>query len=284
MGSKLQFTKMHGIGNDFVMINALGGASALQEEIGQQAAWLCDRKFGVGADGVILILPSDTADLRMRMFNPDGTEAEMCGNGIRCFAKFAYDKGLTQNTILQIETGAGILETRARVSEGCVDLVTVDMGEAHLAPAEIPVTLAGAGDGPIVAAPLTVEGREYAITCVSMGNPHCVVFVDDVASFPVTEIGPKFERDPAFPRRINTEFVQVLGDGEVRMRVWERGAGETLACGTGACAVGVASALNGKTGRDVLVHLAGGDLQIAWRDDNRVMMTGPAATVFEGVI
>ena len=283
MGLSLAFTKMHGIGNDFVMIDALNPRlSALAGEIGQQSKWLCDRKFGVGADGVILIMPSDVADFRMRMFNPDASEAEMCGNGIRCFAKFVYDKGLTKKTTLVVETGAGILETRAQVAGGCVSLVTVDMGEAELKPSAIPVAIDSAS--PIVGAPLEVDGNKYEITCVSMGNPHCVVFVEDVAGFPVSEIGPKFELHSAFPRRTNTEFVQVLSPEEVRMRVWERGAGETLACGTGACATAVASALNGKTGRKVTVHVAGGDLQIAWRDDNHVMMTGPAATVFEGEI
>jgi diaminopimelate epimerase len=280
----LQFTKMHGIGNDFVMIDATGSNGvALLKEAQDRAVWLCDRKFGVGADGVILLLASSAADFQMRMFNPDGSEAEMCGNGIRCFAKFAYDKGLTQKTTLRVETGAGLLETVAHVAGGKVQTVTVDMGEAHLVPKEIPVHLPDVVEGPIVAAPLCIAGMDYAITCVSMGNPHCVVFVDDVESFPVAEIGPKFERHPVFPRRINTEFIEVLGPSEVRMRVWERGAGETLACGTGACATAVACALNGKTGRDVTVHLAGGDLKIAWREDNRVMMTGPAATVFEGV-
>lgn len=283
MALNLPFTKMHGIGNDFVMIDALNPRlAALSGEIQQQSEWLCDRKFGVGADGVILILPSDTADFRMRMFNPDGSEAEMCGNGIRCFAKFVYDKGLTRKTTLSVETGAGLLETQAQVAGGCVSLVTVDMGEARLKPNEIPVAIDGTES--VVGTPLEVDGKTYAITCVSMGNPHCIVFVDDVASFAVAQIGPKFEKHPIFPRRINTEFVQVLGPKEVRMRVWERGAGETLACGTGACATAVACALNGKTGREVTVHLAGGDLQIAWREDNHVMMTGPAATVFEGEI
>lgn len=281
----MRFTKMHGIGNDFVMVDATGadGPSVLADAETRAVA-ICDRRFGVGADGVIAVLPAEGADFTMRMFNPDGSEAEMCGNGIRCFAKFAYDQGLTTKSVLDVQTGAGLLTTCASIVDGTVSTVEVDMGEARLDRTVIPVDLGDSATGPVIAQPLMVAGREWSITCVSMGNPHCVVFVDDVAEFPLAEVGPLFEKHPAFPRRTNTEFVQVISSNEVRMRVWERGAAETLACGTGACAVAVASALNGKTGRDVLVHLAGGDLRIVWRDDNHVIMTGAAATVYEGEI
>ncbi|HEY3331547.1 MAG TPA: diaminopimelate epimerase [Capsulimonadaceae bacterium] len=281
----MQFTKMHGIGNDFIMVAATGSDGAnLLAEAQARAVELCDRKFGVGADGVILVLPASEADFTMRMFNPDGSEAEMCGNGIRCFAKFAYDKGLTTKTTLDVITGAGRLTTRSNVVDGQVSTVEVDMGVAHLERRDIPADLGDGRTGPIVNQPLSVGGQDWNITCVSMGNPHCVVFVDDVASFPLEKYGPQFEKNKAFPRRTNTEFVQVLGPAEVRMRVWERGAAETLACGTGACAVAVSSALSGYTGRDVVVHLAGGDLSIQWLDNGRVIMTGTATTVYEGTV
>jgi diaminopimelate epimerase len=230
------------------------------------------------------VLPSREAQFEMRMFNPDGSEAEMCGNGIRCFAKYVYDNGLSRDTTLSVKTGAGILVTDSTVEDGKVTLVKVDMGHAILERSLVPVDLHDGGTGPVVSAPLEVLGHEYPITAVSMGNPHCVVFVDDVASFPLSEIGPSFESHWAFPKRTNTEFVQVLSNVEVHMRVWERGAAETLACGTGACAVAVASSLNGHTGRQVLVHLAGGDLSIDWKLDGRVEMTGAAKTVFAGDI
>jgi diaminopimelate epimerase len=281
----MKFTKMHGIGNDFVMVEAFHPKDApLLVEAKERSVFLCDRKFGVGADGVIVVLPSKEAQFEMRMFNPDGSEAEMCGNGIRCFAKYVYDNDLSQDSTLSIKTGAGILATDATVVDGRVASVKVDMGKAVLDRALIPVDLGDGGCGPVVSQSLRVLGQEYNITTVSMGNPHCVVFVDDVANIPLTVLGPSFEKHKAFPKRINTEFVQILSKSEVRMRVWERGAAETLACGTGACATAVASALNQHTGRDVLVHLAGGDLQISWKMDGRVEMTGPAETVFQGEI
>jgi diaminopimelate epimerase len=281
----MKFTKMHGIGNDFVMIDAAGknGAGNLAEAQAR-AVFLCDRKFGIGADGIIVVAPGDGSDFEMRMFNPDGTEAEMCGNGIRCFAKYVYDNGLSRNTTVTVKTGAGLLTTESTVVDGAVTLVKVDMGQAILERSLIPVDLRDGKTGPIISEPLEVDGKTYAITTVSMGNPHCVVFVDNVAAFPLSAVGPHFESHWAFPKRINTEFVQVISDNEVRMRVWERGAAETLACGTGACATAVASALNHHTGKDVLVHLAGGDLQISWRPDGRVQMTGAAETVFSGQV
>jgi diaminopimelate epimerase len=281
----MNFTKMHGIGNDFVMVDAVSGdRQAVLAEAEARSVFLCDRKFGVGADGVIVVLPSREAQFEMRMFNPDGSEAEMCGNGIRCFAKFVYDTGLSADTTLSIKTGAGVLSTISTVEQGRVVLVKVDMGQAILDRSLVPIDLRDGKSGPVISSPLEVLGREYLINAVSMGNPHCIVFVDDVDTVPITEIGPAFESHWAFPRRTNTEFVQVLSGSEVKMRVWERGAAETLACGTGACATAVASALNNYTGRDVLVHLAGGDLAISWKADGHVEITGPAETVFAGEI
>jgi diaminopimelate epimerase len=281
----MKFTKMHGIGNDFVVVDATGKDSArLFAESKERSVFLCDRKFGVGADGVITVLPGSDARFEMRMFNPDGSEAEMCGNGIRCFAKYIFDSGLSTDTTLSVKTGAGILLTDATIVDGKVAMVKVNMGPAILDRHLVPVDLKDGGSGPVISSPLEVLGSTYKVTTVSMGNPHCVVFVDNVEDFPLADVGPAFERHWAFPRRTNTEFVQIISDSEVRMRVWERGAAETLACGTGACATGVASALNGHTGRDVLVHLAGGDLQISWKSDGRVEMTGPAETVFDGDI
>ncbi|MDR3708508.1 MAG: diaminopimelate epimerase [Capsulimonadaceae bacterium] len=281
----MNFWKMHGIGNDFLLVDgtAAGGADVVRQAR-EQAVALCDRRKGVGADGVIVVSPSDVADFRMRVFNADASEAEMCGNGIRCFAKFVHDGGLLRKTDLNIETGAGVLTTRATLRGGVVDVVEVDMGEARLNPADVPVELEGGGGDPVISQPLVVDGRIWNITCVSMGNPHCVVFVDDVAAFPVGHIGPLFENHRAFPRRTNTEFVQVIGKSELRMRVWERGSGETMACGTGACAAAVAGSLTGRTTRDAIVHLAGGDLSICWKPDNHVLMTGAAATVYTGVV
>ena len=281
----MRFTKMHGIGNDFVVVNCLGKeGAALAEEARRRAAFLCDRKLGVGADGVIAVLPGRAAPFEMRFFNPDGSEAEMCGNGIRCFAKYVCDRGFARGeTDLPIETGAGLLRVQAQAGpDGKVAAVRVDMGAPVLRPADVPTTL-GAGDGPVIAAPLALADRTLLITAVSMGNPHAVTFVDDTASYPVAQIGPQVESHAAFPRRTNSEVIQVLSDREINFRVWERGAAETLACGTGACAAVVACVLNGKTDRNVLVHLPGGDLDIEWSEaDNHVYMTGPAADVFEG--
>lgn len=281
----MHFTKMHGIGNDFVMVNCLGEDSdARLIEAQGRAIFLCDRKFGVGGDGVIALLPGHHAPFAMRMFNPDGSEAEMCGNGIRCFAKFLYDRGLTRGeTNIPVETGAGLLHLEIHAGpDGKAQAVRVDMGEPVLKPSDVP-TMLGEGDAPVVNVPLDLGGRTVYITAVSMGNPHAVTFVDDVKNYPIDTVGPQVESHLVFPRRINTEFVEVLSDREINFRVWERGAGETLACGTGACAATVACVLNGKTGRRVLVHLPGGDLDIEWSpSDNHVYMTGAAAEVFEG--
>ncbi len=283
----MHFTKMHGIGNDFVLVNCLGAdGGALLAECRQQAVPLCDRKFGIGGDGVITLLPGETVPFAMRMFNPDGTEAEMCGNGIRCFAKFLFDRGLTQGQHeIAVETGAGLLHLQIMVGpDGKAATVRVDMGEPVLTPAQIPAILSDT-DTPIINAPLTLADRTLHVTAVSMGNPHAVVFVENVKDYSVETVGRQVEHHPAFPRRTNTEFIQVVSDHEIIFRVWERGAGETLACGTGACAAVVACVLNGKTGRSVLVHLPGGDLDIEWSEtDNHVYMTGAAAEVFEGEI
>lgn len=279
----MRFTKMHGAGNDYVYLDCF---SQPPPERLRDLAWrMSDRHFGVGSDGLILILPSQVADARMQMFNADGSEAEMCGNGIRCLAKYVYDHGLVRESTLTIETGAGILSLDLEVEDGLVRRVRVDMGEPILAPQRVPTTLAGntaAPAGAVVDAPLDIGGRQLAVTCVSMGNPHCVTFVDRLSDDWVLRIGPLLEMSPHFPRRVNAEFVEVLSPEEVRMRVWERGSGETLACGTGATAVCVAGALTGRTGRKILAHLPGGDLELHWADDNHVHMTGPAVEVFSG--
>ncbi len=283
----MQFTKMHGIGNDFVMVNCLGQDGDTQHEAArQQAAYLCDRKFGVGGDGVIAVLPGGTAQFAMRFYNPDGSEAEMCGNGIRCFAKYLWDRGLTRGeNFVPVETGAGLLHLQIQVGpDGKADSVRVDMGEPVLEPALVPTTL-GEGAKSAVNVPIDIGDQTVHVTTVSMGNPHAVIFVDSVKEYPIEIVGPKVEVHPAFPRRINTEFIEVLSGHEINFRVWERGAAETLACGTGACAAAVACFLNGKTGRRVLVHLPGGDLDIEWSEgDNHVYMTGAATEVFEGEI
>ena len=281
----MKFTKMHGIGNDFVVVNCLGSdGGALLAEAQRRAVDLCDRKFGIGGDGVIAVLPGQATPFEMRMFNPDGTEAEMCGSGIRCFAKFLFDRHLTGGkSEIAVETGAGILHLQITAgADGKLATVRVDMGEPVLKPSLIPTVLTE-GDAPIVNVPLDLGDLTLSVTAVSMGNPHAVTFVEDVKNYPIETIGPQVEHHPAFPRRTNTEFIQVVSDHEIIFRVWERGAGATLACGTGACAAVVACVLNGKTGREVLVHLPGGDLDIEWSEaDNHVYMTGPAAEVFEG--
>jgi len=283
----MQFTKMHGIGNDFVMVDCLGqDGQRLLEEAKARAIFLCDRKFGIGGDGVIALLPGRSAPFEMKMYNPDGSESEMCGNGIRCFAKYLFDRGWTGGeTNLPVETGAGLLHLQIHAgADGKADTIRVDMGEPILKPSKIP-TILGEGDGPVVNVPLALEGRKLSVTTVSMGNPHAVIFVDDVKNYPIETIGPQVEHHPAFPRRTNTEFIEVLSETEINFRVWERGAGATLACGTGACAAVVACVLNHKTGRNVLVHLPGGDLEIEWSEaSNHVYMTGPAAEVFVGQI
>ena len=288
----MHFTKMHGIGNDFVVVNCLGAdGPALLSECENRAVELCDRKFGVGGDGVLALLPGEAApsnkqQFKMRMFNPDGTEAEMCGNGVRCFAKFLFDRGLMQGrSEIAVETGAGRLHLQITPgADGKAATVRVDMGEPVLTPSQIPTVLSET-DTPVINAPLMLADHTLHVTTVSMGNPHAVVFVENVKDYPLETVGPQVELHPAFPRRTNTEFIQVVSDREIIFRVWERGAGETLACGTGACAAVVACVLNGRTGREVLVHLPGGDLDIAWSDtDNHVYMTGPAAEVFTGNI
>ncbi|MDD5997527.1 MAG: diaminopimelate epimerase [Bacteroidales bacterium] len=273
----MKFTKMHGISNDYIYIN---GATEKIYNPSDVAIKLSDRHTGIGSDGIVMILPSKTCDFRMRMFNSDGSEAEMCGNASRCVGKYVYDKGLTKKTKVSLETLAGKKILNLHVVDGKVDMVTVDMGEPILRGTDIPTIF----DLPtVVSQPIVVSGKKILTTCVSMGNPHSVVYVDDVDSLDLEKIGPSYECHPAFPHKTNTEFVEIISRNEVKMRVWERGAGETMACGTGACAVAVASVLNGFTDRDVRVKLRGGDLQIKWDDeDNHVYMTGPATTVYEG--
>ena len=281
----MKFTKMHGCGNDYVYVDCtehmLANPSAA-------AIAVSDRHFGVGGDGLILICPSDKADFRMAMYNADGSEGSMCGNGIRCVSKFVYDKGLTDKTTLNIETKAGIKTLELTVENGNVSLVKVNMGMPDFRAEAVPVVglgreVPGLGEG-VVGQTVTVAGKPWTMTCLSMGNPHAVVWVDDVASLPLEQIGPAFEHAPYFPDRVNTEFVQVLNDHEINMRVWERGSGETLACGTGACASVAACYLNGRTGTQVMVHLRGGDLAVELGEDGCIYMTGPATTVFEGEI
>jgi len=274
----MKFTKMHGAGNDYVYVD---GFRERVDDPATLARLVSDRHFGIGSDGLILILPSTVADVRMRMFNSDGSEAEMCGNGLRCVAKYAYDHGLVDKLAVTIETGAGLLPVELFANAaGKVERVRVNMGRPRLTRAEIPMT--GPPEERVVGQELAILDRTLRITCVSMGNPHCVIYVDDVASFPVATFGPAIENHPLFPRRTNVEFVQVLSPGEVRQRTWERGAGETLACGTGAAAVTVAGLLTGRTGHRLLNHLTGGDLELTWDGSGEVFMTGPAVEVFTG--
>lgn len=275
----MKFTKMHGLGNDYVYVNAF--EEKLTGDLPKLAIAISNRHKGIGSDGLILIEPSEVADARMRMFNADGSESEMCGNGIRCVAKYVYDHGIAQKDRLKIETGAGILTLDLTVKNGLVDLVRVDMGRPILASKDIPTTLPG---DPPVNVGLNVDGRSIRVTCVSMGNPHCITYVDQLSDEWVLGIGPKVERHAAFPRRVNAEFIQVLSRKEVNMRVWERGSGETQACGTGACAVCVAGVLTGKTDHNLLIHLPGGDLKLEWDiSTDHVFMTGPATEVYTGV-
>jgi diaminopimelate epimerase len=273
---KIAFTKMHGIGNDFIVIDCRDNTPGSQlSGLGELSRRLCDRRFGIGADQLLLLETSQTSDFAMRIFNADGSEVEMCGNGIRCLAKYIWDRGFSYRNILEIETPAGIIRP-----ERAGEMVKVDMGEPLLEGRLIPVAL----DGQIINKPLAIADREFAITCVSMGNPHAVIVVDTVEAFDVRRYGPVIEHHPLFPKRTNVEFIQVLGPDNIRMRVWERGSGETLACGTGASAVGVAANLLGLTRKKTTVHLLGGDLQIEWSGNNHVYMTGPAVEVFEGLI
>ena len=274
----MKFTKMQGIGNDYVYVNCLQETIENPSELAKK---ISDRHYGVGSDGLIMINPSDKADFEMEMYNADGSRGEMCGNGIRCVAKYVYDYGLTDKTSISVETLAGIKYLDLTVEDGKVVLVKVDMVKPMLRPEEVPVV---SEKEEVIDEPITVDGQEYRMTCVSMGNPHAVVFIDqDVKEFPLETVGVKFENHERFPKRVNTEFVNVLDRHTAQMRVWERGSGETLACGTGACAVAVACALNGLTEDEVTVKLLGGDLQIKWdREKNTVYMTGPAEVVFDG--
>lgn len=276
----MKFTKMHGIGNDYVYVNCF------QEEVknpSEVSKYVSDRHFGVGSDGLILIKPSDVADFKMDMYNADGSQGEMCGNGIRCVAKYVYDYGLTDKENISVETLAGIKYLELTIENGKVALVKVNMGSPELIPEKIPVVAEGTR---AIDVPLEVKGKQYQMNCVSMGNPHCVIFMDeDVRGLNLEATGPDFEHHERFPKRINTEFVNVLDNHTLRMRVWERGSGETLACGTGACATAVAAMLNGHVQKEVTVHLLGGDLTIQWDGgDAPVYMTGPATTVFDGIV
>lgn len=277
----MRFVKMHGAGNDFVVIDVAEEALP-EQQLSLIAQRACDRHFGVGSDGLIIVLPSRTANFRMRMFNPDGSEAEMCGNGIRCFAKYLYDRKMHKDAVMTVETLGGVKTLKLTTARGRVEAVRVDMGEPELRRSEIPMK--GADSPRVVAEPLKAGGKKLEVTCLSMGNPHCVTFVGRVEDYPVEKIGPLVERHASFPRRTNVEFVEIMSDKEFRMRTWERGAGETLACGTGACAAAVAAMLNGKVERKVSVHLRGGDLFIEWLGDNRVQMTGPVEEVFAGEV
>lgn len=277
----IPFTKMHGLGNDYVFVDLYrsgGGAPFDPAELSREVS---DRHFGIGSDGLILILPSDKADFRMRIFNADGSEGEMCGNGIRCFAKYVYEQGYTRLAAFSVETGGGIIVPEVFAENGRVRSVRVDMGEPRTRRYDIPME--GPPADQVIDETLEVGGRIYRVTAVSMGNPHCVIFVDDLEAADVNGLGPLIENHPAFPRRTNVEFVQVKSPSELVMRVWERGSGVTLACGTGACASLVAAALTGRASRRARVRLPGGDLDIEWADDGHVYMTGPAVEVFRGV-
>ena len=275
----MKFTKMHGCGNDYVYVNCF---EEKIENPSETARLVSDRHFGIGSDGLILICPSDKADFRMAMYNLDGSEGKMCGNGVRCIAKYVYDHHLTDKTQISLETLGGIKYLDLNIKDGKVETVTVDMGAPILTPSEIPVNIP---KEQAVDEPMEIDGKEWRITCVSMGNPHAVVFVDDTDSLKLEQIGPLFEKHPLFPEQVNTEFVHVIDRHTVDMRVWERGSGETLACGTGACATAMACILTGQTDNEVLVHLVGGDLLIQYdAEKNTVFMTGPATEVFSGEI
>ena len=276
----MKFTKMHGIGNDYIYFNCFEEKVENPEELSIR---LSDRHFGVGGDGIVLIMPSEVADFRMRMFNADGSEGKMCGNATRCIGKFVYDKGLTDKTRITLETLSGIKILDLDVADGAVEKVTVDMGKANFKADEIPVVSAASE---VVEQELSVGDRTDKITCVSMGNPHCVIFTEGIDSLELEKIGPGYENHPMFPERINTEFVEFVDEHTLRMRVWERGSGETLACGTGACATVSAAVKTGRcpAGEFVTVKLIGGDLEIMYKDDGTVIMKGPAAFSFEGEI
>ena len=281
---KIDFIKMHGLGNDFILIDCINKSFGDSSFLSYLAKKLCDRNFGIGADGLILILPSSKADLRMRIFNYDGSEAQMCGNGIRCFAKYAYENKLISKNKFAVETLAGIITPELifqDLKNKKVLRIKVDMGIPKLRRREIPMI--GEDTPTVVGERLKINSEQtFKITCVSMGNPHCITFVDDVQSIPVDKIGPKIENHSLFPEKTNAEFIQVINNKELNFRVWERGVGETLACGTGACAALVASVLNKKTDREATIHLPGGDLDIHWANDEHIYMTGPAELVFKG--
>ncbi len=278
---------MHGLGNDFILVDCRKNSSGIRK-LEAVAKQLCHRRFGIGADQLLLLYPSRTADFRMRIFNADGSEVEMCGNGIRCLAKYIWDKKISRKKILKIETLAGIMKP-----ERAGEMVKVDMGEPIFDPEKIPVAinskfarknLRSQLSNLVIDYPLKIKDREFKITCVSMGNPHAVIVVRNVSDFPVAHYGPLIENHPIFPKRTNVEFVEVLSPSEITMHVWERGAGETMACGTGASAVAVASHVKGLTERAATIHLLGGDLFIEWAPDNHIYMTGPAEKVFEGTV
>ncbi len=277
---KLHFTKMHGTGNDYVYVNLFEERVENPEEL---AVRVSDRHFGIGSDGLILIAPSETADCRMIMYNADGSEGAMCGNGIRCVAKYAYEHGIVKEPCISVETKSGVKTLELTVENGIVTYVCVNMGKAILRPSEIPVRAEGED---FVNRPLVVDGKEYRVTCVSVGNPHCVVFTEGIDTMELEKTGPKFEHHELFPDRINTEFVEVIDAHTLKMRVWERGSGETISCGTGTCAVTVASVLNGycPRGEEIEVQIRGGRLYDTWLENGDVRMKGPAATVFDGTM
>jgi diaminopimelate epimerase len=274
----MRFTKMQGAGNDYIYLDCFRN-SMPRDPAGLSRA-MSNRHFGIGSDGLILICPSEKADARMRMFNADGSEAEMCGNGLRCVAKYVYDHALVRKPSLQIETGRGVLNVDLEIAGGGVRQATIDMGQPILEASRIPTTLPG---NPPTNTALSVSDHACQVTCLSMGNPHCVLFVDSITDALVLGLGPKIETHPAFPKRTNVEFVRVNNPDDVTVRVWERGSGETLACGTGACAVAVAGVIAGRTQRHIVAHMLGGDLSLNWSEsDNHVYLTGPAVEVFSG--
>lgn len=276
----MRFTKMHGLGNDYVYVNCFKEVVENPAEVSRKVS---DRHFGIGSDGLILIKPSDKADFRMDMYNADGSQAEMCGNGIRCVGKYVYDYGLTDKEHISVETLAGIKYLDFQIEGGKVAMVTVDMGAPELTAEKVPVV---SDNEQVINENILVDGKEWAMTCVSMGNPHCIVFIEElVKDFPLEKIGPQFENHERFPKRVNTEFIEVLDRKTANMRVWERGSGETMACGTGACASAVAAVLCGHMDDEITLHLLGGNLMIRWdREQNKVYMTGPATVVFDGDI
>jgi diaminopimelate epimerase len=282
MRQRILFAKMHGIGNDFVLINAIS-QRLIRLDFGELAKNICNRHYGIGADGLLIIQESLSADLQMRVFNPDGSEAEMCGNGIRCFSKFVYENKIIEKEVFSVETLAGIIVPALIIKNGQVAAVEVDMGIPFLDRGKIPMK--GNKNDLVIAENIKVGDTEYTVTCVSTGNPHVVVFVDDISTVDITKLGPMFENHPLFPEKINTEFAQIINRKEVISLIWERGAGNTLACGTGASAVVVAGVMNNKLDRKAIVHLPGGDLSIEWQEaDDHLMLTGSADFVYKGEI